>query len=81
MKKKTIVQWQFTPEQEQLLLQEQLRLRQDYGIKLSASEVVKVLIEAHRLRLQVVASEDSDARWWMYQNIADLDKDEDTDTE
>lgn len=69
-----------------MLHQERLRLRQEYGVKLSVSEIVQVLIEQHRLRLQVVASEDSDARWWMHQIIADLDKDldkdeEDTDTE
>jgi hypothetical protein len=72
---------QLTYEQSQLLQQEQLRLQQDYGIRLNASEIVQILIEEHRLRLQVVASEDSDARWWMYQTIADLDDDEDTDTD
>jgi len=66
-----------TCEQNRLLHQEQLRLRQEYGVRLSLSEVVQVLIEQHRLRLQVVASEDSDARWWMHQVIADLDKDKD----
>lgn len=56
--------------------QERLRLRQEYGVKLSGNEIIQALIEMHRLRLQVVASEESDARWWMYQTLADQDEDE-----
>lgn len=51
--------------------QERLRLRQEYGVKLSGNEIIQLLIEMHRVRLQVVASEESDARWWMYRMLAD----------
>jgi hypothetical protein len=65
-----------TREQAQMIDQERLRLRQEYGVKLSGNEIIQVLIEMHRLRLQVVASEESDARWWMHQMLADQDEDE-----
>lgn len=61
--------------------QERLRLRSEYGVKLSGNEIVQLLIEMHRLRLQVVAAEESDARWWMHRMLADQNDQEDGDTE
>lgn len=55
-----------TREQAQMIDQERLRLRSEYDVKLSGNEIIQVLIEMHRLRLQVVAEENSDARWWMH---------------
>ena len=65
-----------TREQAQLLDQERLRLREDYDIRLSRTEIVQLLIETHRLRLQMVASEDSDAKWWKYNMLVQRDDDE-----
>ena len=60
-----------TPEQRQLLDQEMLRLREQYKIILTKAEIVQLLIEIHRLRLQSMATETSDAQWWKYQNLVD----------
>ena len=47
------------------------RLRQEYGLKLSANEFFQILLEMHRLKLQSLASEDSDAISWMHQTLND----------
>lgn len=65
-----------TREQGQLIDQEKLRLKREYGVALSANEIIQLLIEMHRLRLQVVASESSDAKWWMYKRLSEEGEDQ-----
>jgi len=65
-----------TREQGQLIDQEKRRLAEEYGVKLSGNEIIQVLIEMHRLRLQTMAAEDSDARWWMYRMLVDHDEED-----
>ncbi len=57
------------------LSQEQKRLRTQYGIKLSHSEIVEVLIEQHKLRFMQVGDEDPDSLIWFYRNLKGLDSD------
>lgn len=54
-----------------MMNQEIGRLKQEHNVKLSGNEFFQVLLEIHRLRLQTLASEDSDALPWMYSMIHD----------
>lgn len=60
-----------TREQSQLMDQELLRLRQERGLKVSANEFFQLLLEQHRLKIQMVACEDSDAVSWMHRLLAE----------
>ena len=67
-----------TREQGQLIDQERRRLAEEYSVKLSGNEIIQVLIEMHRMRLQTMAAEDAaDARWWMYRMLVDHDEEAD----
>lgn len=60
-----------TREQRRLVSQEITRLRQEHDIVLTPSEFFQVLLEAHRLKLQTLATEGSDAVSWMHSMLND----------
>lgn len=54
-------------EQYELLEQEAYRLRITYGLKVSPPDVMRCLIETHRLRLSQIATHDPYLLPWFYQ--------------
>lgn len=68
-KRKLIIQ--LTRGQSQLIDQERQRLKDEYGLKVSGNEFVQALIEQHRLKLKMMASNDPDSVHWFYKQMAE----------
>jgi hypothetical protein len=64
-----------TSDQLLLLDQERNRLRSEYGLIASHNDIIRTLIELHRLRLQGAASDVVGARLWMYEYLRHEDED------
>lgn len=65
-----------TEDQIVLLDQEKNRLRNEYGLHVNTGGIIRVLIELHRLRLQGAASNEADARLWMYEYLRHEENDD-----
>lgn len=55
----------------QFLEQERRRLKDEYGIVVTWSEIVQGLIEQHKMRMIQMASENSDSVAWFYSYLAE----------
>lgn len=63
-----------TRDQAQMLEQERRRLRTQYDLKLSISDIVQLLIEHHRSKLQAMASDDKQSVIWFHQYLSEPDE-------
>ena len=60
-----------TREQASFLEQECKRLERKVGKRFSIGEVVQVLVESHRVKMQMVAEADPENICWMHRWLAD----------
>lgn len=67
-----------TRDQARLLEQERTRLRTKYGLKLSTSDIVQILIEMHRARLQMMATDGQQSMIWFHRYLAEQEDDSET---
>lgn len=57
--------------QSQLIDQERQRLKDRYGLRMSGPQIVQALIEQHRLKIKMMATEDPESVHWFYRRMAE----------
>lgn len=62
------------PELSRFLEQERSRIRTQYGLRVSGPDIIRALLEQHRLRVMNAAEEDS-ALLWYYQRLKEREID------
>ena len=63
-------------EQSAFLEQERRRLREEYGLSVSMTDLIKGLIELHRMRWSQLATLDPGAVPWFYKFLSEAQDDE-----
>jgi len=62
------------PELSRFMQQERSRLKTQYGLNVTNHDIIRTLLEQHRLRVMNAAEEDK-AMLWYYQKLEDLERD------
>lgn len=71
MERRRIARIRLTRGQSQLIDQEKRRLREKYKIKISDTEFIQILMEQHRLKMKMMATDDPDSVHWFYRQMAE----------
>lgn len=46
-------------------------MKDKYGLRMSAPQIVQALIEQHRLKIKMMATEDPESVHWFYKRMAE----------